>query len=49
MMCFSDLKEHYNSMKTLPDALKYEEYGCEVIFKMMAFLMGLQGIPLEAH
>ncbi|XP_061428563.1 uncharacterized protein LOC133355213 [Lethenteron reissneri] len=39
------LKEDYNSIKTLLDALKYDEYGWEVIrdFKMLAFLMGLQG------
>ncbi|XP_051552787.1 uncharacterized protein LOC127440312 [Myxocyprinus asiaticus] len=39
------LKEEYNSIKTLLDALKYNEYGWEVIgdFKMVAFLMGLQG------
>lgn len=39
------LKEDYNSIKTLLDALKYDEYGWEVIgdFKMVAFLMGLQG------
>ena len=39
------LKEDYNSIKTLLKALKYDEYGWEVIgdFKMVAFLMGLQG------
>ncbi|XP_061420717.1 uncharacterized protein LOC133350399 [Lethenteron reissneri] len=39
------LKEDYNSIKTLMHALKYDEYGWEVIgdFKMVAFLMGLQG------
>ncbi|XP_061421616.1 uncharacterized protein LOC133350847 [Lethenteron reissneri] len=39
------LKENYNSIKTLLDALKYDESGLEVIgdFKMVAFLMGLQG------
>ncbi|XP_076351321.1 uncharacterized protein LOC143247336 [Tachypleus tridentatus] len=39
------LKEEYNSVKTLLEALKYDEYGWEVIgdFKMVAFLMGLQG------
>ena len=39
------LKEEYNSVKNLLDALKYDEYGWEVIgdFKMVAFLMGLQG------
>ncbi|XP_061419050.1 uncharacterized protein LOC133349530 [Lethenteron reissneri] len=39
------LKDYYNSIKTLLDALKYDEYGWEVIgdFKMVAFLMGLQG------
>ena len=37
------LKEDYNSIKTLLDALKYDEYGWEVIgdFKMVAFLMNL--------
>ncbi|XP_061410987.1 uncharacterized protein LOC133344802 isoform X2 [Lethenteron reissneri] len=40
-----NLKEDYNSIKTLLDALKYDEYSWEVIgdFKMVAFLMGLQG------
>ncbi|XP_061429010.1 uncharacterized protein LOC133355651 [Lethenteron reissneri] len=39
------LKEDYNSIKALLDALKYAEYGWEVIrdFKIVAFLMGLQG------
>ena len=39
------LKEEYNNVKTLLEALKYADYGWEVIgdFKMMAFLMGLQG------
>jgi hypothetical protein len=39
------LKEDYNNVKTLLTALKYEEYGWEVIgdFKMVTFLMGLQG------
>ncbi|XP_061412718.1 uncharacterized protein LOC133345765 [Lethenteron reissneri] len=39
------LKEDYNIIKTLLDAFKYDEYGWEVIgdFKMVAFLMGLQG------
>ncbi|XP_061433007.1 uncharacterized protein LOC133358637 [Lethenteron reissneri] len=39
------LKEDYNRIKTLLDALKYDEYGWEVIgdFKMVAFLMGFQG------
>ena len=39
------LKEDYNNIKTLLDALKYDEYGWKVIgdFKMVAFLMGLQG------
>jgi hypothetical protein len=39
------LKEDYNNTKTLLEALKYDEYGWEVIgdFKMVAFLMGLQG------
>ncbi|XP_061409989.1 uncharacterized protein LOC133344059 [Lethenteron reissneri] len=37
------LNEDYNSINTLLDALKYDEYGWEVIkhFKMVAFLMGL--------
>ncbi|XP_058890837.1 uncharacterized protein LOC131740095 [Acipenser ruthenus] len=40
------LKEDYNSIKTLLDALKYDEYGWEVIgdFKMVAFLMGFPAI-----
>jgi hypothetical protein len=39
------LKEEYNSVKLLLDALKYHEYAWEIIgdFKMVAFLMGLQG------
>jgi hypothetical protein len=39
------LKEDYNSIKSLLDDLKYDQYGWEVIgdFKMVAFLMGLQG------
>jgi len=39
------LKEDYLSINTLLTALKYEEYGWEVIgdFKMIAFLVGLQG------
>ncbi|XP_061430119.1 uncharacterized protein LOC133356558 [Lethenteron reissneri] len=39
------LKEDYSSIKTLLDALKYDENSWEVIgdFKMVAFLMGLQG------
>ena len=39
------LKEEYNSVKFLLQALKYEQYDWEVIgdFKMIAFLMGLQG------
>jgi len=39
------LKEDYNSVKLLLEALKYKEYCWEVIgdFKMVAFLMGLQG------
>ena len=39
------LKEDYNSVKTLLNALKYDEYGWEVIgdFIMVAFMMGLQG------
>jgi hypothetical protein len=38
-------REDYNSIKSLLDALKYNDYGWEVIgdFKMLAFLMGLQG------
>ena len=36
------LKEDYTSVKMLP-ALKYDDYGCEVIgdFKLVSFLMGL--------
>lgn len=39
------LKESYTSVKTLLNALKYDDYGWEVIgdFKMVSFLMGLQG------
>ncbi|KAL7880613.1 hypothetical protein SRHO_G00028670 [Serrasalmus rhombeus] len=39
------LKEEYTSVKMLLGALKYDEYGWEVIgdFKMVSFLMGLQG------
>lgn len=39
------MKEEYPNVKNLLAALKYEEYGWEVIgdFKMVAFLMGLQG------
>lgn len=39
------LKEDYTSVKMLLSALKYDDYGWEVIgdFKMVAFLMGLQG------
>ncbi|XP_058849551.1 uncharacterized protein LOC117425223 isoform X2 [Acipenser ruthenus] len=37
------IAKDYNSIKTMLDALKYDEYGWEVIgdFKMVAFLMGL--------
>jgi hypothetical protein len=39
------LKEDYNSVKTMLNALQYDKYSWEVIgdFKMVAFLMGLQG------
>ncbi|XP_073526806.1 uncharacterized protein [Phyllobates terribilis] len=39
------LKEDYLSIKILLSALKYDDYGWEVIgdFKMVSFLMGLQG------
>ena len=39
------LKEDYSSMHLLIEALKYGQYGWEVIgdFKMIALLMGLQG------
>jgi hypothetical protein len=39
------LKEEYQNVKKLLTALKYEEYEWEVIgdFKMVSFLMGLQG------
>jgi hypothetical protein len=39
------MKEEYSSIKALLDALKYDDYGWEVIgdFKMVAYLMGLQG------
>lgn len=39
------LSENYNSVKTFLDTLKYDEYGWQVIvyFKIVAFLMGLQG------
>lgn len=40
MLFLSDLKEDYNSIETLLETLKYDEYGQEVIrdFKMVAFL-----------
>src|SRR6218665_3992194 len=39
------LKENYTSVKMLLSALKYDDYGWEVIgyFKMVSFLMGLEG------
>ena len=39
------MKENYENVKTLLSALKYVQYSWEVIgnFKMMAFLMGIQG------
>lgn len=39
------LKEEYHNVKRLLKLLKYEQHGWEVIgdFKMVAFLMGLQG------
>ena len=39
------LKEDYTSVKMLLSALKYDDYGWEVIgdFKIVSFLMGLQG------
>ena len=39
------LKEDYTSIKMLLSALKFDDYGWEVIgdFKMVSFLMGLQG------
>ena len=39
------LKENYNNVKKLLNALKYEQYGWEVIgdFKKVTFVMGLQG------
>ena len=39
------LKEEYQNVKTLLTVLRYEEYEWEVIgdFKMVSFLMGLQG------
>ena len=39
------LKEDYTSVKMLLSALKYDNYEWEVIgdFKMVSFLMGLQG------
>ncbi|KAL7839426.1 hypothetical protein SRHO_G00260840 [Serrasalmus rhombeus] len=38
------LKEEYTSVKMLLGALKYDEYGWELgDFKMVSFLMGLQG------
>lgn len=42
---FPDLKEDYNSIKTLLDTLKYDEYSWEVFrdLILVAFLMGLQG------
>ena len=40
------LKEDYTSVKMLLSALKYDDYGWEVIgdFKTVSFLMGLQGV-----
>ncbi|XP_076338193.1 uncharacterized protein LOC143240141 [Tachypleus tridentatus] len=37
-------KEECNSVKTLLEVLKYDDYGWEIIrnFKMVAFLMGIQ-------
>ena len=45
------LKEKYISVKMLLDALKYDEYGWEVIgdFKMVSFLMSLQGSSQKFH
>ena len=39
------LKEEYTSVKMLLSAMKYDDYEWEVIgdFKMVSFLMGLQG------
>jgi hypothetical protein len=39
------MKEDYQNVKLLLSALKYNQYGWEVIgdFKMVAFLMGMQG------
>lgn len=39
------LKENYDNVKKVLNALKYEQYGWEVIgdFKIVTFLMGLQG------
>ena len=41
----ADHKENYTSVKMLLSALKYDDYGWEAIgsFKMVSFLMGLQG------
>ncbi|KAL7868607.1 hypothetical protein SRHO_G00100550 [Serrasalmus rhombeus] len=45
------LKEEYTSVKMLLGALNYDEYGWEVIgdFKMVSFLMGLQGGFTKCH
>ena len=40
------LKETYENVKTVLNVLKYDQYNWEVIgdFKMIAFLMGMQGV-----
>ena len=45
MAHYVHLKEDYISVKILLSALKYDDYGWDVIgyFKMVSFLMGLQG------
>lgn len=44
-LAYSAQLKEYRNVKRLLNALKYEEYGWEVIgdFKMIAFLMSLQG------
>ena len=43
------LKEDYTSVKMLLCALKYDDYRWKIIrdFKMMSFLMGLQGSSIK--
>ena len=41
-----NLKETYENVKTVKNVLNYDQYNWEVIgdFKMIAFLMGMQGV-----